>query len=404
MTTKSTPHPEDIVDHYDMWDPEHEAIKWDVFAYARRKCPVFHTSADGGGQHVVTKYHDARQVLEDTETFSSTGVNPRGASPVPLNPLDADPPFQPELRRLLNPLFTRTSFQRHEAGLRRDAQALIEGFIDKGEFDFISEYAAPFVGNALAKLAFNEQDPEKMKQAADIVIRVAAEATDEAFFELAVLAGQYLAEREDNPVDADDVLNAVTTGTIGPDERPLTDDERLGVMTVLFLGGLDTTRGALGSIAWHVATAPELEQRLRDPHWIRQDMDEFIRLTSPVACLGRRVTADVELGGVRIPKGDQVLIRYDSANRDEDQFENPDRLNFDVRRPGNMGFGLGLHRCLGVHFARIQITIAFDELFKQITNLRLADPAGDVRWAAGIANGPEALLLTFDRHIPSQET
>lgn len=402
MTTKPTPHPEDIVDNYDMWDADHEALKWDVFAYARRKCPVFHTAADGGGQYVVTKYHDARRVLEDTETFSSTGVNPRGASPVPLNPLDADPPFQPELRRLLNPLFTRTSVLRHEAGLRQEAQALIERFIDKGEFDFIAEYAAPFVGNALAKLAFNEQDPEKMRDAADIVIRVAAEATDEAFFELAVLAGQYLAEREDNPIDADDILNAVTTGTVGPDARPLTEDERLGVMTVLFLGGLDTTRGALGSIAWHVATTPELEQRMRDPRWVRQDMDEFIRFTSPVACLGRRVTKDVELGGVQIPAGDQVLVRYDSANRDEDHFENADQLNFDVRRPGHMGFGLGIHRCLGVHFARAQITIAFDELFKRITNLRLAEPDGEVPWAAGIANGPESLRLTFDRHTQPQ--
>lgn len=400
MTT-TPPAPEDILDHYDMWDPDHEAVKWDVFAYARRKCPVFHTSADGGGQYVVTRYQDARRVLEDTETFSSTGVNPRGASPVPLNPLDADPPFQTELRRLLNPLFTRTYLLRYEPELRREAQALIDGLIDKGEFDFIEDYAAPFVGNALAKIAFNEQDPAKMAQAASIVIRVAAEATDEAFFELAVLAGQYLAEREDNPVDRDDVLNAVTTGTIGPDHRPLTEDERLGVMTVLFLGGLDTTRGALGSIAWHVANEPDLEQRLRDPRWVRQDLDEFIRHSSPVGCLGRRITKDVEVAGTHLAAGEQVLIRYDSANRDEDQFENADRLEFDVRRPGNMGFGLGIHRCLGAHFARIQIAIAFDELFKRLTNMRLVDPA-DVRWAAGIANGPERLRVRFDRYEGSE--
>jgi cytochrome P450 len=224
---------------------------------------------------------------------------------------------------------------------------------------------------------------------------VAVEATDEAFFELAVLAGQYIAEREANPVKRNDVLNAIATGTVGGG-RPLTDEERLGVITVLFLGGLDTTRGAMGSIAYHLASRPELEQRLRDPAWIRQDMDEFIRLESPVGCLGRTATRDVELGGVAIKQGEQLLIRFDSANRDEARFEDASCLKFDAGRSSSAGFGLGIHRCLGSHFARIQIAIAFDELFKRVTNLRFVDPDAEVRWAAGIANGPEGLDLLFD--------
>ncbi|WP_236977007.1 cytochrome P450 [Mycobacterium kiyosense] len=252
------------------------------------------------------------------------------------------------------------------------------------------------MGNALSRVVFNEEDPEKMDRAADVVIRVAVEATDEAFFELAMLAGQYIAEREANPVERTDVLNAIATGVL-ESGRPLTDVERLGVVTVLFLGGLDTTRGAMGSIAYHLAKDPELEQRLRDPAWIRQDMDEFIRLESPVGCLGRRATRDVELGGVKIRQGEQLLIRFDSANRDEARFEDAARLRFDVRRPSSAGFGLGIHRCLGSHFARIQIAIAFDELFKRVTKLRFADPDAEVRWAPGIANGPERLDLLFDK-------
>ena len=378
--------PEVILDHYDMWDPEHETIKWDVFSYARAKCPVSHTSADGGGQYVVTSYDAVKKVLEDPATFSSTAVNPRGASPVSLNPLDADPPFQPELRKLLNPLFARKFLLRYEPELRQEAKTLIADFIDEGEFDLISDFAAPFVANALAKVAFNEHDPQKMKDAGDIVVRAAIEASDESFFNLAVLAGEYLADREDNPIERNDVLNALTTGTVGAEERPLTEDERLGVLTVLFLGGLDTTRGALGSIAYHVAAQPELEARIRDPRWVRQDLDEFIRLESPVGCLGRRATKDVELAGVQIAAGEQVLLRFDSANRDENQFDDASRLNFDVRRVGNVGFGLGIHRCLGSHFARIQIATAFDELFSQITNLRFVDSSESVHWSPGIAN------------------
>ncbi len=386
--------PAALLPHYNMWDPEHEKVKWDVFSYARRNCPVAHTDADGGGQYVVTRYEDVRRVLEDPQTFSSAGVAPR-PSPVGLNPLDSDPPYQIELRKILNPLFTRSALLRFEPEMRKNAADLIEGFVDNGRCDFVREYAGPFVGNALSRVVFNEDDPEKMDRAADVVIRVAVEATDEAFFELAVLAGQYIAEREANPVERNDLLNAIATGTV-EGGRLLTDTERLGVVTVLFLGGLDTTRGAMGSIAYHLASQPELEQRLRDPAWIRHDMDEFIRLESPVGCLGRTATRDVELGGLSIRQGEQLLIRFDSANRDEARFEDASHLKFDAPQSSSAGFGLGIHRCLGSHFARIQIAIAFDELFKRVTNLRFADPDSEVRWAPGIANGPEGLDLLFD--------
>src|SRR3984957_7235637 len=218
-----------ILPHYNMWDPEHEKAKWGVFSYARSNCPVAHTDADGGAQYVVTRYDDVRRVLEDPQTFSSAGVAPR-PSPVRLNPLDADPPYQVELRRILNPLFTRGFLLRFEPELRKNAADLIGRFIDKGRVDFIRDFAGPFVGNALSRVVFNEDDPKKMDDAAEVVIRVAVEATDESFFELAVLAGQYIAEGEANPVARNDVLNAIATGTVDGG-RPLTDEERLGVIT-----------------------------------------------------------------------------------------------------------------------------------------------------------------------------
>jgi cytochrome P450 len=390
------PDPAAILDHYSMWDPEHEKVKWDVFAHARQGCPVAHTDADGGGQYVVTRYEDVRRVLEDPATFSSTGVAPRPA-PVTLNPLDADPPFQPDLRKILNPLFSRTFLMKFEPQMRKSAVDLIDNWIDRGTVDLISEFAAPYVGSVLAQIVFDEQDAAKTQRGIDIVTAVALEGGDESYFHLAVLAGEYLVEREMNPVDRNDVLNAITTGTV-LGGRPLTEDERLGVITVLFLGGLDTTRGAIGAIAYHLARQPELEQRLRDPRWIRQDMDEFIRLESPVGCLGRTAMTDVELGGTRIRQGEQLLVRFDSANRDDAKFADADQLTFGTPRSGHAGFGLGIHRCLGVHLARIQITIAFDELFKRVTNLRFTEggSAEQVHWAPGIANGPERLELAFD--------
>ena len=395
MPSTPGPNPAAIPDHYNMWDPEHEKIKWAVFQHSREHCPVARTSADGGGQYMVTRYQDVRRVLEDPETFSSTGVAPR-PSPVTLNPLDADPPFQPDLRKILNPLFSRSFLLKFEPQMRKSAADLVDGWIDRGQVELISEYAAPFVASVLAQIVFDEADSSRMQRAVDIVTAAAVEASDESFFTLAVLAGEYIAAREDHPVERDDVLNAITTGTV-LGGRPLTEDERLGVMTVLFLGGLDTTRGAIGAIAYHLTRDPELERRLRDPKWIRQDMDEFIRLDSPVGCLGRTATRDVELAGIEIKKGEQLLVRYDSANRDPAKFPDADQLVFDTARGGHAAFGLGIHRCLGAHLARIQITVAYDELLKRVTGLRFqSGGADDVPWAPGIANGPERLDLTFD--------
>lgn len=395
MAATTGPAPAEALAGYDMWDPAHEKAKWDLFRYARANCPVAHTAADGGGQYLVTRYDDVRTVLHDPFTFSSTGVAPRPA-PVALNPLDVDPPYQSDLRKLLNPLFSRTFLGKFEPQMRRSAAALIDTFLERGRVELIGEFAAPFAGASLATIVFDERDPERMRRAIDTVTAVAIEGSDESFFLLALLAGEYIADREDNPVEREDVLNAITTGTV-LGGRPLTEDERLGVVTVLFLGGLDTTRGAIGAIAYHLARRPELEARIRDPRWIRSDMDELLRMESPVGCLGRRVMRDTELAGVALKAGEQLLIRFDSANRDEEKFPDPDNLVFDPPRPGNAAFGLGVHRCLGVHLGRIQLAIAFDELLNRVTNLRFADgSADDVHWSPGIANGPERLDLCFE--------
>lgn len=384
----------EFLGRYDMYDHDHEAAKWPLFAWARQNCPVAHTSAEGGSQYILTRYSDVRYVLEHPETFSSKGVAPR-AAPVVLNPLDADPPYQLDLRKILNPLFSRTYLMQFEPQMRAAAAAFIDGWIDQGRVDLIKQFAGPFVSSVLAAIVFNEPDLAKMEHASNLVKRTAEESTPESFIELATLASEYLIDREQNPVDRDDVLNAITTGTVLDGQR-LTREQRLGVVTVLLMGGLDTTRGAIGSIAYHLATNPQLEDRLRDPKWIRNDLDEFIRLESPVGCLGRQVMADVEIGGVPIKAGEQVLLRFDSANRDEERFDHPDQLVFDGLRGGNAGFGLGIHRCLGAHLARIQIAVAFDELLKRATKFRLAGSGDDVHWMAGIANGPENLDLLFD--------
>jgi cytochrome P450 len=387
-----------LLHSFDMFDEGHEQRKWQVLEHARLTCPVARTEVDGGFW-LITRYDDVRRVLEDPETFSSAQVTPQ-PSPVRLNPLDADPPVQPDLRRMLNPLFSRSALERYVPDMRQAADRLIDTWIDDGECDLIKDFAGPFVAGALSAIVFPDLFPDEMVAAVDIVNRAGSAPSEaehiRALTELAILAAQSLAAAEDNLPDEPSVVRAIVTGTV-EDGRPLTDDERLGVLIVLFLGGLDTTRGAIGAIAHELTRHPELESRLRDPRWARRDLDEFVRFASPVGCLARTATRDTEVGGVAMRAGDRLLIRFDSANRDDARFADADELVFDPPRPGHVGFGLGIHRCLGAHLARIQITVAFERLLARITNLRMA--SDDIQWHPGISNGPRGLPVRFDRLV-----
>lgn len=393
MTT--SPNFDQMLEEFNMFDQDQGRHRWELFAHARQHCPVARTAK---GPVVVTRYEDIRYVLERPELFSSKGVAPE-PSPLSLNPLDADPPYQPQLRKILNPLFSRKAALKFVPEMEAVANDIIDGFIDKGEVELIMDFAAPFVAGVLARIVYNEDDTAKMQRAIDAVTKVAITGDPATYLELAMVGHEYLADRAANGSPEQDVLWAVITGTVddGDGSRPLTDQERLGVLIVLFLGGLDTTRGAIGMIAHELAKDPTLEARLSDPAWQRKDMDELLRVASPVACLGRLVTEDTELNGVPLQKGEQILVRFDSANHDPEQFDDPDSLRFDLSRPGNAAFGLGIHRCLGAHLARVQIGVAFDVLLKRITNVRLAHPEQEVDYIFGIARGPEKLQLTFDQ-------
>ena len=380
---------------FDLFDPEHESWKYDAFAYAREHCPVVRTETElTGPMWMVTRYADVRKVLEDPETFSSQGGSP-AATPIGLGPLDSDPPLHTAFRKLLNPYLSRKYSLTFEGEMRSIARELIDGFVDRGKVELLGEFAGPFVSRVLASVVFKETDMAKMERAKEVVFAVTEDGTEQDFMNLGMLAAEYLAAATENPPEEEGILRSLVTGIV--DGKPLEPQQALGAICVLFLGGLDTTRSAIGSVAMNIALQPGLEARVRDPRWVRNDMDEFIRQISPVATFGRTVTRDTEVGGCPMRKGDRVLVRFDSANRDEEKFPNAEKLQFDPPRGGNAGFGLGIHRCVGMHLARVEIAIAFEELLARITNLKFdGDPAG-LKWAPGIANCPDRVPLKFEK-------
>ncbi|HEY1966946.1 MAG TPA: cytochrome P450 [Pseudonocardia sp.] len=387
----------EITRRYDPFATETAACKWAVLEHAREHCPILpvHPGPDPNTAYsMITRYRDARYVLEHPEIFSSSGAAITD-TPVRLPPLDSDPPEQPELRKILNPLMSRGVLLRFEPRMRAIATRAVDSFIDAGHCDFVSQFAIPFSAGVLTTIIFDDDDTDRTARGVEIVARVSRESTPESFRELAMFAAQYIQMRQQHPGGPDDILTALLNGTVAG--RALAPEEFVGVVTTLFLAGLDTTKGALSNIAARIAEDPSLETRLRDPRWIRHDMDEFLRFESPVAIMGRTVTQEVELAGHRFTPGDRVIVNFGSANRDAEQYESAEQLRFDLPRTGTMVFGLGIHRCLGSNLARLQLQFGLDELLGRISNLRLAD-GHQVRYDTGMIHGPAELPITFDRH------
>ncbi|WP_375476537.1 cytochrome P450 [uncultured Jatrophihabitans sp.] len=385
---------DEILEHLDVFDPDQRENFVDALAEARTRCPVLHTESDGG-YYLVTKYADVRTVCEHPETYSSANPAVKGALPVRLIPLDADPPEHRGFRQLLNPYFSRSFLMRYEADMRKIAQDAIAKFIDRGEFEAVSEFAIPFSAGSLARIVLVTDDQDLVDRGVAAVKRTAVESTPETFGAVAMIAMEAMAEAEANAAGREDVLAAIVTAEI--DGAPLTPEQRLGIITTLFLGGLDTTRGMLVNIAYHLAARPDIEARLVQPDWWRGELDEFLRYEPTVSFMARTVTQDTVLGGVELKAGDRVVPHFFSANRDEERFEHAHELDLDRTGNPHAAFGLGVHRCLGLNFARIQLAIAFEELLRVATNFRVK-PGTDIPRQMGVPlNSPESLHLQFDR-------
>ena len=365
----------------------------DELKWARSECPVPHSGFDGG-MYVVTRYDDLRTVAEHPEVFSS-GMPGVLKVPVPLPPLDLDPPLHRDFRVFLNRFFSRSYLTRYRAEMEQLADSLIDDFIDKGQAEFIKDFAIPFTSGSLARAVLDDDNEERLTLAINAVTRI-SEGHPEANLEVAEIAAEILAERAAAPGERDDVLQSLVTATV-EGGRPLTLSEQLGVVTVLLLGGLDTTRGAIAHIGKFLTDSPEVEQRIRQPEWIKQDLDEFLRFTSTVSVMGREVVQDTELLGCPMKAGDRLAVHWQSGNRDAAKFDNPDELVFDRLKNPHMAFGLGIHRCVGQHFARLQLEVAFNRLVARLTNFAVLEGT-EIKTTIGITpNAPEEMYISFDR-------
>jgi len=399
VTDRSIP-PELVVD-FDIHDDGLTPKVYERYAELQRECPVA-WSEHHGGHWVLTRYADIHEVNRCPETFSNNpvAIPPNLGQDQPLIPLEIDPPEHTAYRQILTPLFSPARMQAMEPQIRRLVNDLIDGFAARGHCDLIEEFARPLPTAVFLGLMGWPQDdaPRLLKWTYDI-IEGKPGGTDEESNEVRTAAGfevyTYFAELLDQAYESpgDDIISQLTRSQFDR-ERELSQFEILNIVFIVMLGGLHTVTGTLGNSIIHLAEHPDLRDRLvRHPELTASAVEELLRWESIVAP-ARRVTAPVEIGGVRMEPGDRVLLALGSAGRDPEEFPDADKVILDRDPNRHLAFGSGPHRCLGSHLARVELRVALEELHRRLPDYAL-DPAEPPILKLHQVKGVDRLTLRF---------
>ena len=406
MTTSSTEAPEHLRTDFDVYDPGLGGTT-DLFnaeiAKLAAQGPVVFSSAHGG-HWIVTGYDEVHAVLRDPATFSSYPNNLVNAGDGKFIPLELDPPEHTAYRHALQPLFSPTRMKVLEPRIRAMVNRLIDGFATRGSAEFISEFAHELPTSVFLQLMdWPLADAPMFTEMTDITLQGKPGATEEESAAARQQAAQQmfgyfagvLADRRARP-GADDVTTTIinTPVEIEGSARLLTDEELCRMFFLLLIAGLHTVQGSLAWSVLHLSARPDERQRLiDDPALLPSAVEEMLRIESAVS-MGRRVTHDTELGGVKLKAGDQLLVVLAGANRDGRQFNEPDEVRIDRAPNRHLAFGSGPHRCLGSHLARIELTIALEEIHRRIPDYRL-DPGQPALSHASQVRGVVKLPILF---------
>jgi len=393
-------------------DPVVQDDPFAVYRALRERCPVYH-EARTETYHVLG-YDEVRTVLTDPPRFSNRRRRQAGTAPAALvahgralaergwSRVDTlqrtDPPVHTRYRRMLARAFTPRRVAELEPRVRSLMEGLADGIAGRGECEFVADVALPLPGIVIAEqIGLDEQRYETFRRWADAMLALpnrpdlsVAEALEQAEIELEAqhhLAALFEARRREPTGDLISVL--VHANEEG--EEPLAVGELQDLLHQLITGGYETTTSALTKGMWLLLRHPDQFALLReDEARLGGFIEEVLRFDSPVQGLWRSTACPVEIGGVELPEGATVMVRYGAANRDPDRFEDPDR--FDIRRPDvreHVAFGLGPHYCIGAALARMEMRVAFEVLLARFPVIELAAPVPTP------AHGPSTFLRSM---------
>jgi cytochrome P450 len=401
----------------DLFGPEANQHWFETYRMLREQAPVY--QVPGTQLFVLTRYDDIAMVVRDSTRFSNEPEK-HGGEPLLLCPearaiyeargwpkafpLSQDPPEHRRFRALVNHFFAGARLEKSRSLIERQVHRLVDSFAFSGEAEFIAAFAEPLPAAIIgALLGLPPEDKPRLAEwsyawALPFARGLSREQelwVAEKGVEFQLYLKKHVDDRRARP--RDDIITELAHARI--DDRLLTDGEIVSILDHLYIGGNETTAFALASGLWIMLRDPAIAAALReDKARIKGFVEEVLRLESPTQGLYRTATRDIEIRGVKIPKGATLHLRFASANRDPAEFECPDEVRFD--RPNamrHMAFSQAEHHCPGSGLSRLELQIAFEALIDRLPNLRLAEGKNDFAHHPGfVLRALKALHIAFD--------
>ncbi len=372
-----------------LFGPQMLANPYRYYARLRSMAPVYWVDRLGGW--LLTRYADVTTVLRSPNVSSDRTKSPQQSGPAfqALNEvrahsiLNTDPPRHTRMRLLVNKAFTPRTVEELAPFIRSFVDKVLDAAAARGHMDLMGELAFPLPAIVIAEmLGVPPEDRDRFRQWSDDstaavgnlpsnlspeVLRKSVEgmrALQEYFRDI-------IARRRAEP--RDDLISGLIKAQEEGDR--LSDQELLANCVLLLNAGHETTTNLIGNGTYALLRHPDQLKRLRDdPSLITTAVEELLRFDSPVQFTSRILTADLELGGKTLHAGQVVLLLLAAANRDPEQFPDPDRLDIGRQNNKHIAFGLGPHFCLGAPLARLEGRLVFEALLQRAPNLRLNGP------------------------------
>jgi cytochrome P450 len=351
---------------------------------------------DDDGFWVVSRFEDAREVLSEHARFSSASVMGPEMFRLPL--LMDDPPRHSGLRGLVSKAFTPGRIAQMRPEITALAAELVARIEPGSEVDIVAALGTPLPVTVIARmLDIPEEHGDRFKRWSNAITGLMAGGMvsperAQALAELREFFLQVMAERRQQP--RADLVSALTRAEEAGVQ--LSDDEIVGFAILLLVAGNETTTNLLGSLLHRMANEPEHWAALRaNPALVMPAIEEALRLDSPAQIISRRAREATVIAGQAIAQGDMLLVYLGAANRDPARWSKPELFDMTDQRERHMGFGFGVHTCIGAPLARLEAEVALAALLARFE--RIAPGAGKIsRLPGGVLFGYRGLPLIFE--------
>ena len=378
----------------DLFDPAFQEEPYETYAYLREEVPVY--PEPRYGNWVITRFGDVIEALRDWETFSSDGgPAPFGPSPENRALVAVDPPYHDQLRALVSRAFTPRRVAESEPRIRRLVADLLDA-LPPGEVDLVPYFSVPVPVVVIAEmLGVAPERQSDFRRWSDALVglleKPPTEALTAAAMELTAFLQETIEYRRKHP--GADLVSGLVQAEIEGEKLEI--QELQSFCLLLLVAGNETTTNLISNQLSFLSRRPDVWKELRaHPEQVPAALEETVRWDAPVQNLARLVKRPVELHGVKIREGDRVLLSYAAANRDFREFRDAEDWQLERGAQRHLGFGHGVHFCLGAGLARLEAKIALEALLERFETVEPGTHDGQ-RLHSSVIRGFESLPLQF---------